>query len=138
MFFYYLFMSFFFSSRRMHTGLWHLHCQQWLNNQTQASQKPTLFWMDTRGGYRIYERGALYYIKRCRRQCIEARSADQSARSRGKFFSPSFFTSQNGLSWHLRALHCKFQDCRSQGRHELLSCSNFAHERNTYVHRGVY
>ena len=38
----------FFSSRRMHTGLWHLHCQQWLKNQTQASQKPTLFWMDTK------------------------------------------------------------------------------------------
>ena len=28
----------------MHTGLWHLHCQQWLKNQTQASQKP----MDTK------------------------------------------------------------------------------------------
>ena len=31
----------------MHAGLWHLYCQQWLKNQTQASQKPTLFWMDT-------------------------------------------------------------------------------------------
>ena len=38
----------FFSSRRMHAGLWHLHCQQWLKNQTRASQKPTLFWMDTK------------------------------------------------------------------------------------------
>ena len=32
----------------MHTGLWHLHCQQWQKNQTQASQKPTLSWMDTK------------------------------------------------------------------------------------------
>ena len=32
----------------MHTELWHLHCEQWLKNQTQASQKPTLFWMDTK------------------------------------------------------------------------------------------
>ena len=62
-----------------------------------------------------------------------------------RFFSPSFFTSQDGLSWHLRALHCKFQmyeDCRSQacqGHHELLPCSNFAHKRNTYVRtqRGI-
>jgi len=26
-----------------------------------------------------------------------------------KIFSPSFFTYQDGLSWHLHALHCKFQ-----------------------------
>ena len=55
---------------------------------------------------------------------------------------PSIFTSQDGLSWHLRVLHCKFQmyeDCRSQGRHELLPCSNFAHERNSYIctRRGI-
>ena len=45
----------FFSSRRMHTGLWHLHCQQWLKNQTQASQKPTLFWMDTKPVFPVPE-----------------------------------------------------------------------------------
>ena len=28
---------------------------------------------------------------------------------RGKCFSPSFFSYQDGLSWHLRALHCKFR-----------------------------
>ena len=42
---------------------------------------------------------------------------------RGKIFQPSFFSYQDGLSWHLRALHCKFQmyeDCRSRGRHVLL------------------
>ena len=33
----------------MHTELWHLHCEQWLKNQTQACQKPpNLFWMDTK------------------------------------------------------------------------------------------
>ena len=78
----------------------------------------------------------------CRRQCIEARRADQSARSVEKKNLPSIFTSQDGLSWHLRVLHCKFQmyeDCRSQGRHELLPCSNFAHERNSYIctRRGI-
>ena len=39
--------------------------------------------------------GGVLYIKRCRRQW------------RGNFFLPSFFTSQDGLSWHLCALHCK-------------------------------
>ena len=42
-----------------------------------------------RGGYRIYEGGAPY-IKRCRRQCIEARSADQSAQSAENFFRLHF------------------------------------------------
>ena len=57
---------------------------------------------------------------------------------RGAFYSPSIFIYQEGLSWNLRALHYKFQmyeDCRSRGRHVLLSCSKFAHERNTYIHR---
>ena len=89
---------------------------------------------------------------RCQRQCIEVNSVDQSPH-----FSPSFFSYQDGLawhfralhcifhlhfsvirlSWHFRALHCKFpmyEDCRSRGRHVLLSCSNFAHEGNTYIH----
>ena len=43
-----------------------------------------------RGGYRIYERGGAPYMKRCRRQCISARSADQSARSAEKFFRLHF------------------------------------------------
>ena len=66
-----------------------------------------------RGGYRIYEGGGgggggggAPYIKRCGRQCIEALISLCEAR---KKFSPSFFTSQDGLSWHLCALHCKFQ-----------------------------
>ena len=60
-----------------------------------------------------------------------------SPREARKNFFAFIFSYQDGLSWHLRALHCKFQmyeDCRSRGRHVLLSCSNFAHERNTYVH----
>ena len=43
-----------------------------------------------RGGYRICERGGPIYLRRCRRQCIEARSADQSARSAEKFFRLHF------------------------------------------------
>ena len=38
---------------------------------------------------------------------IEARSADHSARSAEKKISPSFFSYQDGLSWHLRTSHCK-------------------------------
>ena len=72
--------------------------------------------------------GGALYITRCRRQCIEARSADQSERSVETFFHLHSY--RDGLSWHLRALHCKFQmykDCRSRGRHVLLSCSNKCH-----------
>ena len=29
----------------MHTGLWHLHCQQ---ESDPSISKPTLFWMDTK------------------------------------------------------------------------------------------
>ena len=36
---------------------------------------------------------------------IEVRSGDQSARSAEKSFSSSFFSYQDGLSWHLRALY---------------------------------
>jgi len=37
---------------------------------------------------------------------IEARSGDQSTRAnRGKKFSPSFFSYQDGLSWHIRVLY---------------------------------
>ena len=76
-------------------------------------------------------------MKRCRRQCIEVRSADQSARSAENFFAFIFHFSGWALVAPSRFLHSKFQmyeDCRSQGRHELL----FAHECNTYVHGGVY
>ena len=37
-------------------------------------------------------------------------SAEYFARSAGKKFSPSFFTYQDGLSWHFCASHCK-QSC---------------------------
>ena len=62
-------------------------------------------WVVLRGGYRIYERvgggggggGGHYNIKRCRRQCIEARSADQSTRSAENFFAFIFHFSGWGL-----------------------------------------
>ena len=45
-------------------------------------------------------------IPRCHAEgSAEVRSFDQSARSVG-IKSPSFFTFQDGLSWHIHALHC--------------------------------
>ena len=84
------------------------------------------------------------YIKCCRRQCIEVRSADQSARTRKIFFAFIFHFS----GWALVApsrFALQVPDVR--GFHVpwpraamsfCLPCSNFAHERNTYVHGGVY
>jgi len=37
---------------------------------------------------------------------IDMHSANQSTQSMEKNFSPSFFSYQDGLSWHLRALYC--------------------------------
>ena len=88
------------------------------------------------GGTYLQLGGGQDNITRCRRQCIEARSADQSARSAGKIFRLHFSAIRMGCRGTFVLLHCKFQmyeDCRSRGRHVLLSCSNFAHERNTYV-----
>ena len=45
-----------------------------------------------------------HLLTHCGRQCTEAHSVDQSAQIAGKFI----FSYQDGLSWHLRALHCKF------------------------------
>ena len=90
-----------------------------------------------RGGGTYLQLGGQDNITRCRRQCIEARSGDQSARSAEKFFRLHFSAIRMGSRGTFVLLHCKFQmyeDCRSRGRHVLLSCSNFAHERNTYVH----
>ena len=60
-----------------------------------VSSRHTLQLFRRRGGYRIYERGGTIY-KRCRRQCIEARSADQSARSTEKFFRLHFLLLRMG------------------------------------------
>ena len=69
---------------------------------TTFNQDPLICWNFTtspshrfhhlpRGGYRIYERGGHHILmKRCRRQCIEVRSADQSARSAEKIFRLHF------------------------------------------------
>ena len=54
-----------------------------------------------------------------------------------KIFRLHFSAIRMGSRGTFALLHCKFQmyeDCRSRGRHVLLSCSNFGHERNTYVH----
>ena len=76
-----------------------------------ANEAPSLRWptmeaivLPSRGGHRIYERGGGggggggggHYILNA---------------AGGSAFSPSFFTSQDGLLWHLRALHC-FPDVR--------------------------
>ena len=76
-------------------------------------------------------------MKRCRRQCIEARSADQSARSAEKFFH---------LHFSLLRMGCRgtFALCtassRIAGPRAAMSffLAYFAHECNTYVHGGVY
>ena len=70
---------------------------------------------------------------------------DQSARSAEIFFAFIFHFS--GWAAALVApsrFALQVPDVRglqvplAQGRDELLPCSNFAHERNTYVHGGVY
>ena len=53
--------------------------------------------------------GANSTIVCCRRQCIEARSADQSGRSVENFFAFIFQLSEMGSRRHLRALHCKLE-----------------------------
>ena len=71
-----------------------------------------------RGGYRKGGGGGgggALYIKRCRRQCIEVCSADQSARSVDKFFRLHFSLLRMGS--HGTFALCMFQmyeDCRSQ------------------------
>ena len=60
-------------------------------------------------------------------------------RSAEKKFRHHFSAIRMGSRSTFMLLHCKFQmyeDCRSRGHHVLLSCSNFTHECNTYVHIG--
>ena len=67
---------------------------------------------------RIYNWGARY-VTRCRRQCIEVCSADQSARSAEIYFCLHFSAIRMGSRGTFVLLHCKFQmyeDCRSRGR----------------------
>ena len=52
--------------------------------------------------------------------------------------APSRFALQVPDVRGLQVTYSLGTETRSQGRHELLPCSNFAHERNTYVHAGVY
>ena len=49
------------------------------------------------------------FIYRLPKAATQRRVAPISPHEAGKFFSPLFFSYQGGLSWHLRALHSKFQ-----------------------------
>ena len=65
--------------------------------------------------------GGARYITRCRRQCKDVRSADQSARRAGKKNRLHLSAIRMGSRGTFMLLHCKFQmyeDCRSRGRHE--------------------
>ena len=77
-------------------------------------------------------------LSRCRRQCIEVRSVDQSTQSAETFSAFIFQLS----GWALMAPSCfalqvpGVRGLQARGRHVLLSCSNFAHECNMYIHIG--
>ena len=58
------------------------------------------------GGSRILERGFFYSLPKV---AAQRRVVLISPREARKIFSPLFFSYQGGLSWHLRALHSKFQ-----------------------------
>ena len=93
-----------------------------------------------RGGYRIYERGGHHYMKRCRRQCIEARSADQSVGSAEKNFRLHFSLLRMGSRGTFALCTASSRCTRIAGPRAAMSffLAYFAHERNTYVHGGVY
>ena len=97
-------------------------------------------WSVFRGGYWIYERGGALYMKRCRRQCIEARSADQSARSAENFFRLHFSLLRMGSRDTFALCTASSRCMRIAGPRAAMSffLAYFAHERNTYVHGGVY
>ena len=63
--------------------------------------------------------GANSTIARCRRQCIVVCSGNESAQSVEKS-SPSFFSNQDGLSWHLHALHCKLETPAPKKRGDIV------------------
>ena len=79
-------------------------------------------------------------MKRCRRQCIEARSADQSARSAEKFFRLHFSLLRMGSRGTFALCTASSRCTRIAGPRAAMSCflAYFAHECNTYVHGGVY
>ena len=79
-------------------------------------------------------------MKRCRRQCIEARSADQSARSAEKFFRLHFSLLRMGSRGTFALCTASSRCTRIAGPRAGMSffLAYFAHERNTYVHGGVY
>ena len=79
-------------------------------------------------------------MKRCRRQCIEARSADQSARSAEKNFRLHFSLLRMGSRGTFALCTASSRCTRIAGPRAAMSffLAYFAHVCNTYVHGGVY
>ena len=78
-------------------------------------------------------------MKRCRRQCIEARSADQSALSAEKFFRLHFSLLRMGSRGTFALCTASSRCTRIAGPKAATSfLAYFAHECNTYVHGAVY
>ena len=76
-------------------------------------------YIESRGGGTYLQLGGQDNITRCRRQCIEARSADQSVRSAEKNFRLHFSAIRMGSrgTFVLFALQVQmYEDCRSRGR----------------------
>ena len=97
--------------------------------------------MFTGAAARIYNWGGQDNITRCRRQCIEACSADQSARSAENFFRLHLSAIRMGSRGTFVLLHCKFQmyeDCRSRGHHVLLLAQiSLTNVIRTYTGTGI-
>ena len=77
-------------------------------------------------------------MKRCQRQCIEARSADQSARSAEKIFRLHFSLLKMGSRGTFALCTASSRCTRIAGPRAAMSfcLAYFAHECNTYVHGG--
>ena len=80
-------------------------------------------------------------IKRCRRQCIEVRSVDQSAQSAENVFRLHFSLLRMGSRGTFALCTASSRCMRIAGPRAATSfflAQISAHERNTYVHGGVY
>ena len=85
--------------------------------------------------------GGALYIKRWRRQCIEARSADQSARSAGKNFRLHFSLLRMGSRGTFALCIASSRCTRIAGPRAAMSfflAQISLTNVNTYVHGGVY
>ena len=84
--------------------------------------------------------GGAPYMKRCRRQCIEARSADQSARSPEKIFRLHFSLLKMGSRGTFALCTASSRCTRIAGPRAAMSIclAYFAHECNTYTYTEGY